>query len=128
MPGPQDGLLAYEAFVYPDDAIGFTVELIQPHTTSWNYPDETNREAISAKMGLDATRPMHYPGHVFTRSQLLDEVWGYGHDGYEHTVNSHINRLRNKIEANPDRPRLILFVATLGIWFWTDAINASSSR
>ena len=41
------------------------------------------------------------PGRVFTRSQLLDQVWGYGHDGYEHTVNSHINRLRGKIEENP---------------------------
>jgi len=40
------------------------------------------------------------PGRVFTRSQLLDSVWGYGHVGYEHTVNSHINRLRAKIEAD----------------------------
>jgi DNA-binding response OmpR family regulator len=29
-----------------------------------------------------------HPGRVYKRSQLLDEVWGYGHDGYEHTVNS----------------------------------------
>ena len=39
-----------------------------------------------------------YPGRVFTRAQLLDQVWGYSHLGYEHTVNSHINRLRAKIE------------------------------
>jgi DNA-binding response OmpR family regulator len=38
------------------------------------------------------------PGRVYSRSQLLDKVWGYGHEGYEHTVNSHINRLRSKIE------------------------------
>ena len=44
------------------------------------------------------------PGRVFTRSQLLDAVWGYGHDGYEHTVNSHINRLRAKIEDSPTEP------------------------
>lgn len=37
---------------------------------------------------------------VFTRSQLLDEVWGYGHIGYEHTVNTHINRLRRKLNKN----------------------------
>src|SRR5581483_943193 len=37
------------------------------------------------------------PGRVYTRAQLLDSLWGYGHDGYEHTVNSHINRLRSKI-------------------------------
>jgi DNA-binding response OmpR family regulator len=37
------------------------------------------------------------PGRVFSRSELLDKVWGYGHDGYDHTVNSHINRLRSKL-------------------------------
>ena len=37
------------------------------------------------------------PDKVFRRSELLDSVWGYGHEGYEHTVNSHINRLRTKI-------------------------------
>ena len=56
-------------------------------------------------------------GRVFTRSQLLDEVWGYGHDGYEHTVNSHINRLRAKIEANPAQPGYILTVWGVGYKF-----------
>ena len=42
-----------------------------------------------------------HPGRVFRRADLLDRVWGYGHEGYEHTVNSHINRLRAKIEARP---------------------------
>lgn len=40
-----------------------------------------------------------HPGQVFSRTQLLDKVWGYQHSGYEHTVNSHINRLRNKLVA-----------------------------
>lgn len=57
------------------------------------------------------------PGRVFTRSQLLDQVWGYGHDGYEHTVNSHINRLRAKIEVNPAEPRYILTVWGVGYKF-----------
>jgi DNA-binding response OmpR family regulator len=56
-------------------------------------------------------------GRVFTRSQLLDTVWGYGHDGYEHTVNSHINRLRAKIENNPSQPRLILTAWGVGYKF-----------
>ena len=56
-------------------------------------------------------------GRVFTRSQLLDEVWGYGHDGYEHTVNSHINRLRAKIEENPAQPTYILTVWGVGYKF-----------
>ncbi|HSQ02800.1 MAG TPA: response regulator transcription factor, partial [Burkholderiales bacterium] len=45
------------------------------------------------------------PGRVYTRLQLLDAVWGYGFDGYEHNVNCHINRLRGKIERDPVRPR-----------------------
>jgi DNA-binding response OmpR family regulator len=40
---------------------------------------------------------VQHPGRVFTRSELLSEVWGQGHDGYDHTVNSHINRLRSKL-------------------------------
>lgn len=47
---------------------------------------------------------------VFSRMELLDQVWGYGHDGYEHTVNTHINRLRNKIERDPANPQRIITV------------------
>lgn len=57
------------------------------------------------------------PGRVYSRSQLLDQVWGYGHEGYEHTVNSHINRLRNKIELNPAEPNTILTVWGVGYKF-----------
>ena len=55
-----------------------------------------------------------HPGNVFTRSQLLNAVWGYTHDGYEHTVTTHINRLRAKLEADPMRPALILTVRGTG--------------
>ncbi|MBI5076343.1 MAG: response regulator transcription factor [Nitrospirae bacterium] len=58
-----------------------------------------------------------HPGRVYTRSQLLDLVWGYGHEGYEHTVNSHINRLRAKIEENPAQPDFILTVWGVGYKF-----------
>ncbi len=58
-----------------------------------------------------------HPGRVYTRAQLLDQVWGYGHDGYEHTVNSHINRLRAKIESNPAQPGYILTVWGVGYKF-----------
>jgi DNA-binding response OmpR family regulator len=58
-----------------------------------------------------------HPGRVYTRAQLLDLVWGYGHEGYEHTVNSHINRLRAKIEHNPGRPRYVLTVWGVGYKF-----------
>lgn len=55
-----------------------------------------------------------HPGRVYRRSELLDSVWGYGHDGYEHTVNSHINRLRAKIERNSDKPEYIVTVWGVG--------------
>jgi DNA-binding response OmpR family regulator len=58
-----------------------------------------------------------HPGRVYSRVQLLDQVWGYGHEGYEHTVNSHINRLRAKIEADPARPRYVLTVWGVGYKF-----------
>ncbi|MCB1596090.1 MAG: response regulator transcription factor [Gammaproteobacteria bacterium] len=54
------------------------------------------------------------PGRVYTRSQLLDTVWGYRHDGYEHAVNCHINRLREKIERDQTRPELLLTVWGVG--------------
>ena len=57
------------------------------------------------------------PGRVFTRAQLLDAVWGYTHAGYEHTVNSHINRLRAKIERDPTRPHYVLTVWGVGYKF-----------
>jgi two-component system OmpR family response regulator len=58
-----------------------------------------------------------HPERVFTRGQLLDSVWGYGHAGYEHTVNSHINRLRAKIESDPAQPRYVLTVWGVGYRF-----------
>lgn len=57
------------------------------------------------------------PGRVFRRADLLDKVWGYGHEGYEHTVNSHINRLRAKIESDPSHPEMIVTVWGVGYKF-----------
>jgi DNA-binding response OmpR family regulator len=59
----------------------------------------------------------NHPGRVYTRMELLNLVWGYGYDGYEHTVNSHINRLRAKIEEDPAHPRFILSVRGIGYKF-----------
>jgi DNA-binding response OmpR family regulator len=58
-----------------------------------------------------------HPGRVYTRSDLLDLLWGQSYEGYEHTVNSHINRLRTKIEADPSRPRYLLTVWGVGYKF-----------
>jgi len=57
---------------------------------------------------------MRYPGRTYSRTQLLDQVWGYSYEGYEHTVNSHINRLRMKIERNAASPEYVLTVWGVG--------------
>lgn len=61
------------------------------------------------------------PGRVFSRAQLVDSVWGFSYNGYDHTVHSHINRLRTKIEANPAKPRRILTVRNVGYKFHAQA-------
>ena len=87
--------------------------------------DENKREVVINKKAIELTARefsllLHFaqhPGQVFSRIQLLDAVWGYSHDGYEHTVNSHINRLRAKIEADPADPDYILTVWGVGYKF-----------
>jgi DNA-binding response OmpR family regulator len=64
---------------------------------------------------------VRHPGQAFSRGELLRRVWGAGFDGYEHTVNSHINRLRTKIEADPREPRIIQTVWGVGYRFIAEA-------
>ncbi|GLS89360.1 DNA-binding response regulator [Psychromonas marina] len=67
--------------------------------------NQRTHEVILRKQSLELTSTefdllrfmAQHPNQVFSRAQLLDKVWGYQHSGYEHTVNSHINRLRNKL-------------------------------
>jgi DNA-binding response OmpR family regulator len=59
----------------------------------------------------------HNPGKAFSRQELLDEVWGYQYSGYSHTVNTHINRLRNKIEPDPGEPTYVKTVWGVGYRF-----------
>lgn len=87
--------------------------------------DTARREVLSAGRRIELTARefdllLHFashPGRVYSRMQLLDQVWGYGHEGYEHTVNSHINRLRAKIEDDPAKPRYVLTVWGVGYKF-----------
>jgi len=58
-----------------------------------------------------------HPGRSYSRSELLAHVWGYEFEGYEHTVNSHINRLRSKIEPDHNNPRYILTTWGVGYRF-----------
>ncbi len=57
------------------------------------------------------------PGKSYDRTQLLNLIWGYDFKGYEHTVNSHINRLRSKIEPDMSQPKFILTTWGVGYKF-----------
>jgi len=57
------------------------------------------------------------PGKTYTRMQLLNKIWGYEFEGFEHTVNSHINRLRSKVEQNMHEPEYILTTWGVGYKF-----------
>lgn len=57
------------------------------------------------------------PGKAYSREELLDTVWGYSYEGYSHTVNSHINRLRSKIEDDASNPHYIRTVWGVGYRF-----------
>ncbi len=66
------------------------------------------------------------PGRTYSRDELLDIIWGVQFSGYEHTVNSHISRLRSKIEPDPSTPTYILRVWGVGYRFAeTDEIEGS---
>jgi DNA-binding response OmpR family regulator len=60
-----------------------------------------------------------HPDRVFTRTELLASVWGYGHDGYDHTVNSHINRLRTKL--GDDRADAVFIHTVWGVGYRFEA-------
>jgi len=67
-----------------------------------------------------------HPGRGFTRGELLDQVWGPEFDGFDHTVNTHINRLRAKIENDPGNPRYIHTVWGVGYRFTDDVTGGSA--
>ncbi|MEL6192544.1 MAG: response regulator transcription factor [Bacteroidota bacterium] len=57
------------------------------------------------------------PGRSYSRDKLLNLIWGYEYKGYEHNVNSHINRLRTKIEPDLSAPKYILTTWGVGYRF-----------
>jgi two-component system, OmpR family, alkaline phosphatase synthesis response regulator PhoP len=90
--------------------------------------DPVRREVTIAERHVDLT-PKEFdllrlfaanPGRVFPRKYLLEKIWDYSYEGYDRTIDSHINRLRAKIEENPEKPQLVLTVWGIGYKF-TDA-------
>lgn len=69
---------------------------------------------------------MQHPNQVFSRTQLLESVWGYQHSGYEHTVNSHINRLRAKVESDATEPKYVQTVWGVGYKFNTQQLQRAN--
>lgn len=84
--------------------------------------DPTSREVTHEGKLLDLTSTefdlllflAKSPGRAYSREQLLTGVWGYTSSAYEHTVNTHINRLRAKVEPDPANPQLIQTVWGVG--------------
>ncbi len=100
-----------------EDAAPFAVGPLQVEPAKRRVVlDEAPVELTAKEFDLLALLARH-PGRVFTRLELLDRVWGYSHDGYSHTVNSHINRLRAKIEPDPASPRFVRTVWGVGYRF-----------
>ena len=87
--------------------------------------DHTNRKVLLNDKRIELTQKefellylmASHPGRTYTRENLLNLIWGTQYSGYEHTVNSHINRLRNKIEENISEPKFILTTWGVGYRF-----------
>ncbi|MCW5635621.1 MAG: response regulator transcription factor [Rubrivivax sp.] len=94
------------------ETAGLVIDLVRHEVTVAGQPVELTAKEFELLACFARS-----PGRVFTRAQLLDQVWGYSHSGYEHTVNSHINRLRNKIERDPGNPEVIQTVWGVGYKF-----------
>lgn len=108
-----------ESMAAPEDTVSARIDFGDIHIDAEKRAVQINGEAIelTAKEFDLLVHFVRHPGKVYTRTQLLDSVWGYGHEGYEHTVNSHINRLRGKIERDPAVPQMILTVWGVGYKF-----------
>lgn len=87
--------------------------------------DEKKRKVVLNEVRMDLT-PKEFdllvlmaknPGRSYSRGELLELIWGYDFSGYEHTVNAHINRLRSKIEQDPNNPNFILTTWGVGYRF-----------
>ena len=121
---PREVLARVKALVRRRDAAEEAVQA-RPLTAGALRLEPDARRVTLEGRELDLTARefelLHYfmrtPGRVYSRKALLDGVWGAGFDGFEHTVNSHINRLRTKLEADPAQPRYILTVWGVGYKF-----------
>ena len=99
----------------PDEVLRFGPLAVFPHRARVEIGGRTV-EMTPKEMDLIAHLARH-PGRAFSRQELLDKVWGYQFAGYAHTVNTHINRLRAKVEPDPSAPRFVQTVWGVGYRF-----------
>jgi len=78
--------------------IGSTVMELDSLTVTWNGESQT----LPQKEFMLLYKMISYPGKIFTRHQLMDEIWGYDNESDTHTVDVHIGRLRDRFRDNPD--------------------------
>ena len=78
--------------------IGSTVLEMDSLTVTWNGESQT----LPQKEFMILYKMIAYPGKIFTRHQLMDEIWGYDNESDTHTVDVHIGRLRERLRDNPD--------------------------
>ena len=78
--------------------IGSTVMELDSLTVTWKGASQT----LPQKEFMLLYKMISYPGKIFTRHQLMDEIWGYENEGDTHTVDVHIGRLRERFRDNPD--------------------------
>lgn len=99
----------------PDEALRFGALAVFPQRARVEIdgqPVEVTKKELDLLVHL-----ARHPGRAFSRQELLDEVWGYQFAGYAHTVNTHINRLRAKVEPDPAAPRFVQTVWGIGYRF-----------
>ena len=82
------------------------------------FVDGVERELTLTEFGI-LRMLMERPGQVLTREMLLEKVWGFDYYGDARTVDVHMRHLREKVEAEPSRPRLIETVRGVGYRFRT---------
>ena len=78
--------------------VGSTVLELDTMTVTWKGESQT----LPQKEFMLLYKMISYPGKIFTRHQLLEEIWGYENDSDTHTVDVHIGRLRERFRDNPD--------------------------
>lgn len=95
--------------------VGDLVIDVPEHTVTRRNADGSSRELNLTPLEFDLLVEMaRRPGQVHTREELLEKVWGYRHASDTRLVNVHVQRLRAKIEHDPEDPQIVLTVRGVG--------------